>query len=85
MATAMVGFDGHRGWLYYLAVHRDFQGRGHGRRLMAEAERLLRERGCPKLNLLVRNDNEGVLAFYRELGYTIDATVSLGKRLIPDN
>lgn len=85
MATAMVGYEGHRGWIYYLAVHGDFQGRGHGRRLMAEAERLLRERGCPKLNLQVRAGNEAVLAFYRELGYTVDATVTLGKRLIPDS
>ncbi|UZN49759.1 GNAT family acetyltransferase [Cupriavidus cauae] len=85
MATAMVGYDGHRGWIYYLAVHGDFQGRGHGRQLMAEAERLLMERGCPKLNLQVRAGNEAVLAFYRELGYAADATVTLGKRLIPDN
>lgn len=85
MATAMVGYDGHRGWIYYLAVLGDFQGRGYGRQLMAEAERLLRERGCPKLNLLVRTGNEAVLGFYRALGYTVDATVSLGKRLIPDH
>ncbi|XQU69039.1 hypothetical protein OJJOAM_001770 [Cupriavidus sp. H18C1] len=61
------------------------RGRGHGRELMAEAERLLIERGCPKLNLQVRAGNEAVLDFYRALGYAADATVTLGKRLIPDN
>src|SRR5438445_7602067 len=54
VASAMVGFDGHRGWVYYLAVHPDHQRRDHGRRLMAHAEQLLIERGCPKINLLVR-------------------------------
>jgi ribosomal protein S18 acetylase RimI-like enzyme len=83
-ASAMVGFDGHRGWVYYLAVDPGFQGHGHGRMLMARAEALLIERGCPKINLMVREGNDAVLAFYDELGYTRDAVVSLGKRLIPD-
>ncbi|GJG98038.1 GNAT family acetyltransferase [Cupriavidus pauculus] len=84
MATAMIGYDGHRGWVYYLAVHPQFQGRGYGRMLMARAEALLIERGCPKINLLVRDTNDAVLAFYDRLGYGRDAAVSLGKRLIPD-
>lgn len=84
VATAMIGYDGHRGWVYYLAVHPEFQGRGYGRMLMAHAEALLIERGCPKINLLVRKTNEAVLAFYDRLGYGRDAAVSLGKRLIPD-
>ncbi|MEK7320240.1 MAG: GNAT family acetyltransferase [Pseudomonadota bacterium] len=83
-ASAMVGFDGHRGWVYYLAVDPAHQGRGYGRMLMAHAEALLVERGYPKINLLVREGNDAVLAFYNELGYTRDAAVSLGKRLIPD-
>ncbi|VTU34119.1 GNAT family acetyltransferase [Variovorax sp. PBL-E5] len=84
MATAMIGFDGHRGWVYYVAVSAAHRGQSHGRALMQEAERLLTERGCPKLNLLVRSSNEGVIAFYRRLGYVQDEAVSLGKRLIHD-
>lgn len=85
MATAMVGFDGHRGWVYYLAVDPEYQRRDYGRRLMAHAEQLLIERGCPKINLLVRAGNVQVVDFYRRLGYGQDEVVSLGKRLIPDN
>ena len=84
VATAMIGFDGHRGWVYYLAVAPACQGRGYGRMLMARAEALLIERGCPKINLLVREANDAVMAFYAKLGYGRDAAVSLGKRLIPD-
>ena len=82
--TAMVGFDGHRGWVYYLAVDPAFQGRGFGRLLMAEAERLLTDLGCPKLNLQVRAGNEAVTGFYDALGYGRDDVVNLSKRLIPD-
>src|SRR5437764_565283 len=60
-ATAMAGYDGHRGWIYYLGVDPDCQRRGLGRAVMAEAERLLRARGCPKINLQVRSSNLGVL------------------------
>ena len=84
VATAMVGFDGHRGWVNYLAVDTDRRGERLGSLLMAEAERLLAERGCPKLNLQVRSANVGVIAFYRSLGYQVDDVTSLGKRLIPD-
>jgi len=84
VATAMVGYDGHRGWIYYLAVAQAYRGHGGGRALMQRAEQLLIERGCPKLNLQVRTSNTDVLAFYQTLGYTPDETVSLGKRLISD-
>lgn len=84
VATAMVGFDGHRGWVYYLAVSPAHRRRAYGRSLMQEAERLLVERGCPKLNLLVRSSNVEVIEFYRRLGYLPDEVVSLGKRLIHD-
>ncbi|WP_418516551.1 GNAT family acetyltransferase [Curtobacterium flaccumfaciens pv. flaccumfaciens] len=84
VAAGMAGFDGHRGWVNYLAVRPDLQGSGLGRTLMAEFERLLTDLGCPKLNLQVRAGNEQVLGFYASLGYTDDRTVSLGKRLIPD-
>lgn len=84
VASAMVGYDGHRGWVNYLAVDPARRGRGHGRALMAEAERRLLALGCPKLNLQVRADNAAAIAFYERLGYAVDATTSLGKRLIRD-
>ena len=84
VATIMVGYDGHRGWINYLAVHPSHQRQGHARRLMEQAEQLLTARGCPKLNLQVREGNEAVIAFYESLGYTDDKTVSMGKRLIAD-
>jgi len=84
VGTAMVGYDGHRGWVNYLAVDESRRGGGLGARLMREAERLLAERGCPKLNLQVRSSNTGVIEWYRTLGYEPDNAVSLGKRLIAD-
>lgn len=85
VATAMIGFDGHRGWLYYLAVAPAHRGKAFGTRLVREAEKLLRERGCPKLNLQVRASNAGVIEFYRKLGYAQDEALSLGRRLIADH
>lgn len=84
MATAMAGFDGHRGWVNYLAVAESYRRRGLGRALMERVEELLKDIGCPKLNIQVRSTNAAVLAFYERLGYTQDQTISLGKRLIPD-
>ena len=84
MASAMAGYDGHRGWVYYLAVAPAHRGRSYGSALMREVERLLRERGCAKLNLQVRAANAGAAAFYRKLGYAQDELLSLGKRLIHD-
>ena len=84
VATVMVGFDGHRGWVYYLAVSPRYRRQSYGRSLMREAERLLIERGCPKLNLLVRSSNAEVIEFYGKLGYVQDDVVSLGRRLIHD-
>lgn len=84
IGTAMVGYDGHRGWVNYLAVDPGHRREGLGRQLMVRAEELLLERGCPKLNLQVRAGNEAVLEFYAALGYADDRTVSLGKRLIHD-
>ncbi len=85
VAVVMVGYEGHRGWVNYLAVDPELQGRGLGREMMAEAERRLRELGCPKLQLQVRKDNADAAAFYGRLGYVEDAVVSMGKRLIKDN
>jgi ribosomal protein S18 acetylase RimI-like enzyme len=84
VATTMGGYDGHRGWVYYVAVAPAQRGSGFGRRMMAEIERRLLELGCPKLNLLVRSENVEALGFYEALGYAADASVSLGKRLIED-
>ena len=85
VGAAMVGYDGHRGWVNYLAVEESRRGEGLGALLMDEAERLLAERGCPKLNLQVRTSNTGVIEWYRSLGYEPDNAVSLGKRLIADS
>ena len=84
VATAMAGFDGHRGWVYYLAVAPGHRKQSYGRALMQEAERLLMERGCPKLNLLVRSSNVEAIEFYLKLGYVQDEVIGLGKRLIYD-
>jgi ribosomal protein S18 acetylase RimI-like enzyme len=84
MASAMAGYDGHRGSVFYLAVAPPHQGRGYGKLLMAKVEALLASKGCPKLNIVVRTSNEKVLAFYTSLGYTKDDVASVGKRLIAD-
>lgn len=84
VATAMAGYDGHRGWVYYVAVEPDRRGEGFGRQLMAEVERSLEAMGCPKANVQVRTGNERVRAFYERLGYTVDEAFGMGKRLIGD-
>ena len=84
IATCMAGYEGHRGWINLLAVAPAHQRGGHGRALVAEAERLLRAAGCPKINLQVRTSNAAVIAFYQRLGFAVDDVVSLGRRLEPD-
>jgi ribosomal protein S18 acetylase RimI-like enzyme len=84
VATVMAGYEGHRGWLNYLAVAPAEQRQGFARTIVAEAERLLRECGCPKINLQVRTSNAGVIEFYRRIGYAMDDVVSMGKRLEED-
>ena len=85
VGSVMGGYDGHRGWVNYLAVDPAQQRSGVGRELMAEVERLLAAAGCPKINLQVRGTNEAALGFYERLGYTRDDVVSLGRRLEPDD
>lgn len=85
VASVMAGYEGHRGWLNYLAVAPEHQRRGYARAVVDEAERRLRAAGCPKINLQVRTSNRGVIEFYRRLGYTVDDVVSLGKRLEHDD
>lgn len=81
VGTVMAGFEGHRGWINYLAVDPAAQRGGAGRALMSAAEEALRALGCPKINLQVRTSNEAVIAFYRGLGYAVDEVIGLGKRL----
>jgi len=80
----MVGFEGHRGWVNYLAVDPAHRRSGIARALMAAAEAHLRALGAPKVNLQVRRSNAGVVAFYEALGYVDDDVVSLGRRLDAD-
>ena len=84
VASVMAGYDGHRGWIYYLAVSPRHQRLSYGRTLMQEVEERLLARGCPKINLMVRGENSAVRAFYSRLGYRQDEIIALGKRLIPD-
>lgn len=84
IGTVMAGYEGHRGWVNYLAVDPSVRRAGLGRRLMREVEVRLRALGCPKLNLQVRRDNLAALGFYAALGYLDDDSVSLGKRLEHD-
>jgi len=81
IASVMVGFDGHRGWVYYLAVDPHAQRRGLGRVMMMAAETWLRERSVPKLQLMVRDTNVNALGFYESLGLERQPVVTLGKRL----
>ena len=84
IASAMAGYDGHRGTVYYLAVSPGHQRGGHARAIMAEVEARLEAMGCPKLNLMVRRDNRVAVGFYERLGYDEQAVMTLGKRLIED-
>ena len=84
VATCMVGYEGHRGWINYLAVSPRHQRKGMATFLMQEAERLLKSAGCPKINLQIRSTNTAVQRFYETLGFQQDAVVSLGKRLEED-
>lgn len=84
LGTVMAGYEGHRGWINYLAVDPAAQRHGLGRALMNWAEARLADAGCPKINLQVREGNEPVLGFYAAIGFTSDGVVSLGKRLVND-
>ncbi len=84
VATCMAGYEGHRGWINYLAVSPPYRRRGIAKQMMEEAEAKLRSAGCPKINLQVRKTNTEVIHFYESIGYSIDRVVSMGKRLIQD-
>lgn len=84
VGSLMAGYDGHRGWINYLAVAPSHRKRGYGRLLVRHAENLLRQAGCPKVNVQIRADNEAGAAFYRSLDFELDDVVSVGKRLLHD-
>ena len=84
IASVMAGYDGHRGWINYFAVHPDFQARGYGKQLMDNVENGLRELGCPKINLQIREGNDKVLSYYQKLGFVEEKRINMGKRLEDD-
>jgi ribosomal protein S18 acetylase RimI-like enzyme len=81
VGSIVAGYDGHRGWINYLAVEPELRGQGIGRCLLLEAEKELLNLGCPKVNLQIRRENAAAVEFYRRLGYVEDPVVSMGKRL----
>jgi len=85
MACIMGGYEGHRGWINYLAVDPDYRRRGYAQALVKTLEKMLLECGCPKINLQIRHGNTAVQQFYESLGFADDKAMSMGKRLIPDN
>lgn len=84
VGSVMGGYDGHRGSAYYLGVHPDYRGRGIANALINRLEKKLIARGCPKIQIMVREDNDTVVEMYEKLGYEIQGITSLGKRLIED-
>jgi ribosomal protein S18 acetylase RimI-like enzyme len=84
IASVMGGYDGHRGWAYYLAVDAVYRKQGFGREMMKAVEHKLIALGCPKINLMVRTDNLSAAGFYKRLGYETDDVINMGKRLISD-
>ncbi len=85
IATCMAGYDGHRGWIYYLAVKREHRKKGIGSKIIKHAEKALKAMGCPKIDLMVRKSNKNVISFYNKTGYKDDPVVVLSKRLINDD
>ncbi|EKN3361645.1 GNAT family acetyltransferase [Yersinia ruckeri] len=84
VGSVMGGYDGHRGAAYYLGVHPDYRGRGIANALISRLEKKLIARGCPKLNIMVREDNDAVIGMYEKLDYETQDSIMLGKRLIVD-
>ena len=81
VATVIAGYDGHRGWVYHVAVAAAARRNGYGRAMMAAAEDRLRALGCPKLNLQINRSNAAVVAFYEALGYAVEDRISMGNVL----
>ena len=81
VGAVVVGFDGHRSWFYYLGVKPEFQHLGYGSQLIEALEIWSKEQGAPKTMLMVRNSNATVIEFYKKLGYLVEETSVMGKRL----
>jgi ribosomal protein S18 acetylase RimI-like enzyme len=84
VATVMAGFDGHRGWIYYLGVLPEYQRMGFGKKIMRKAEEELKKLGCWKINVQVRTSNREAPEFYKKIGYRRDDVISMGKRIDSD-
>jgi ribosomal protein S18 acetylase RimI-like enzyme len=84
VGTCMAGYEGHRGWINYLAVHPDYRRLGITTIMMKAAEDKLRKMGCPKINVQIRISNQEVIKFYESIGFSDDQVVSMGKRLEDD-
>ena len=84
VATVMGGYEGHRGWINYLAVSPEIRQKGVGQQMVEEVEAKLRKLGCPKINIQVRSSNKGVIEFYGKVGFSVDDVISMGKRLVDD-
>jgi ribosomal protein S18 acetylase RimI-like enzyme len=85
VASVMGGYEGHRGWINYLAVSPRHQRKGYGRLIMEAVELAIAQKGCPKINLQIRGSNTDIASFYQAIGYDIENVIGLGKRLEPDN
>jgi ribosomal protein S18 acetylase RimI-like enzyme len=83
IGSIMAGYDGHRGWLYTVAVLASHRRRGVATALVSEAERRLHMCGCKEINLQIRPSNAPVVEFYKSMGYEIEARISMGKRVVP--
>ncbi len=84
IGSVMAGYDGHRGWINYLACHQEYRRRGVATALLSAAQEILSTHGCPKINLQVREGNQSAIAFYESLGYSNDTVTSFGLRLVSD-
>ena len=84
IASVMGGYDGHRGWINYLAVHPEFSSEGYVKQLMDNVETRLRKLGCPKINLQIRDGNDKVFSYYQKLGFVEEKHISMCKRLEDD-
>jgi ribosomal protein S18 acetylase RimI-like enzyme len=84
VGTVMGGYDGHRGWIYALAVAPSHRRQGIGSRLVAHAEDALSRKGCMKINLQILEENASVAAFYLSLGYSVENRINMGK-VLPEN
>ncbi|TKJ48038.1 GNAT family acetyltransferase [Candidatus Aerophobetes bacterium Ae_b3a] len=84
IGTVMGGYEGHRGWINYLAIDPSQQRKGYGKIMMKEIEEKLKAKGAPKINIQIRSTNKFVINFYKSINYRIDDVISMGKRLIED-